>query len=186
MKPGEKGVGFVPINKMKPRGFFTNVENGQKIQSGKSITLQGFAFGGGSALKSVMVSVDGGKTWRSAGLGKDYGAYGFRPWRCRQRGSATAGIQAEIGDRSVPWRLFPGDGRGDAEPELRHLPFRRLRRSPADTCAGHLDRRGHQDEKGTRRTLWLGGDFQSRRCLGRASKGEEITLSNPRIFLMLG
>lgn len=83
MKPGEKGLKFVPINKMKPRSFFTNVENGQKFSSGQAVTLEGFAFGGGSALKSVMVSVNGGKTWRTAMLGKNYGAYGFRPWHAR-------------------------------------------------------------------------------------------------------
>jgi DMSO/TMAO reductase YedYZ molybdopterin-dependent catalytic subunit len=83
MTPGEKGVKMVPINKMKPRSFFTSVEPGSKLPRGKTITLTGFAFGGGSALKSVQVSLNGGKTWRTAMLGKNYGAYGFRQWHIK-------------------------------------------------------------------------------------------------------
>jgi DMSO/TMAO reductase YedYZ molybdopterin-dependent catalytic subunit len=83
MTPGQKDVKMVPINKMKPRSFFTSLENGATIPRGKTITLAGFAFGGGSALKTVQVSLNGGKTWRTAMLGKNYGAYGFRQWHTK-------------------------------------------------------------------------------------------------------
>ena len=32
MKPGEAGVKFVPINKMAPRSFITNVTAGEKLR----------------------------------------------------------------------------------------------------------------------------------------------------------
>lgn len=83
MKPGEADVKFVPINKMKPRSFFTNVETGATLAAGKPALLKGFAFGGGSALKSVQISTNGGKTWRSTTLAKNYGAYGFRQWQAQ-------------------------------------------------------------------------------------------------------
>lgn len=83
MTPGQTGVKFVPINKMKPRSFFTSIEAGAKLPHGKPVTLKGFAFGGGSALKSVMISANGGKTWRMANLGRNHGAYGFREWAAR-------------------------------------------------------------------------------------------------------
>ncbi len=83
MTPGQTNVKMVPINKMKPRSFFTSTETGSILPRGRTITLAGFAFGGGSALKSVQVSLNGGKTWRTATLGKNYGAYGFRQWHTK-------------------------------------------------------------------------------------------------------
>ena len=80
MQPGQTGVNFVPINAMNPRSFFTKVANGDTLHAGRATTLRGFAFGGGSALKSVAVSADGGTGWQAATLGKDWGAYGARAW----------------------------------------------------------------------------------------------------------
>ena len=42
--------------------------------------LKGIAFDGGSGIKDVAVSTDGGKTWEQAKLGKDLGKYSFREW----------------------------------------------------------------------------------------------------------
>ena len=42
--------------------------------------MKGIAFDGGSGIKDVAVSADGGKTWQQARLGKDLGKYSFREW----------------------------------------------------------------------------------------------------------
>ncbi len=80
MKPGETGLKMVPINAMDPRSFITSLVSGEQIPAHKSTVLRGFAFGGGSALKSVAVSADNGASWKDAALGKDWGAYGSREW----------------------------------------------------------------------------------------------------------
>lgn len=80
MKPGETGLKMVPISAMDPRSFITSLVSGEKIPAHKSTVLRGFAFGGGSALKSVAVSADNGASWKDAALGKDWGAYGSREW----------------------------------------------------------------------------------------------------------
>jgi len=80
MKPGQAGVTMVPINRMNPRSFITNVKDGATIPAGKPTPVRGIAFGGDAGVKRVDVSTDGGKTWRAARLGKDEGKYGFRRW----------------------------------------------------------------------------------------------------------
>ncbi len=80
MKPGQTGVSMIPINRMNPRSFVTNLEAGATIPAGKPTLARGIAFGGDSGVKQVDFSSDGGKTWRAALLGKDTGKYSFRRW----------------------------------------------------------------------------------------------------------
>jgi hypothetical protein len=80
MKPGQTGVKMVPINRMNPRSFVTNLEAGASIPVGKPAVARGIAFGGDSGVKRVDFSSDGGKTWQDAKLGQDMGKYSFRRW----------------------------------------------------------------------------------------------------------
>lgn len=80
VKPGETGVKLVPISKMVPRSFITNVKAGEKLHAGKPTLLRGIAFGGDSGVTKVEISNDGGKSWHAAHLGKDEGKYSFRQW----------------------------------------------------------------------------------------------------------
>jgi DMSO/TMAO reductase YedYZ molybdopterin-dependent catalytic subunit len=81
IKPGETNVKMVPINRMVPRSFVTNIASGQQVKSGAPTTLRGIAFGGDCGVASVYYSVDRGQCWREAQLGKDEGKYGFRQWQ---------------------------------------------------------------------------------------------------------
>jgi DMSO/TMAO reductase YedYZ molybdopterin-dependent catalytic subunit len=78
--PGQTGVKMVPINRMVPRSFFTNLTNDQNVAAGKPQTVRGIAFGGDAGVRDVSVSSDGGATWVSARLGHDHGKYSFRQW----------------------------------------------------------------------------------------------------------
>jgi DMSO/TMAO reductase YedYZ molybdopterin-dependent catalytic subunit len=78
--PGQTGVKLVPINKMVPRSFFTNVADGTTLPIG-SAPLRGIAFGGDSGVAKVELSIDGGKSWQATTLGKDHGKYSFRQWQ---------------------------------------------------------------------------------------------------------
>jgi hypothetical protein len=71
---------MVPINKMLPRSFVTNIPAQSKIAAGAPVKARGIAFGGDCGVKEVSFSTDDGKSWRSAKLGKDEGSYGFRRW----------------------------------------------------------------------------------------------------------
>jgi DMSO/TMAO reductase YedYZ molybdopterin-dependent catalytic subunit len=80
VRPGETGFKLVPINKMLPRSFFTNVRDGASVKAGSALLVRGIAFGGANALRKVQLSYDGGHTWSDTELGKDYGKYSFRQW----------------------------------------------------------------------------------------------------------
>jgi DMSO/TMAO reductase YedYZ molybdopterin-dependent catalytic subunit len=92
MKPGQTGVSMVPINRMVPRSFITNLNSGAHVAAGKPLEVRGIAFGGNSGVSRVDFSNDGGKNWRPAKLGKDEGKYSFRRWDVDftpQKGDAT-------------------------------------------------------------------------------------------------
>src|SRR6266404_730503 len=73
MTPGQTGVTMIPINRMVPRSFVTNVASGATMPAGKPTPLRGIAFGGDCGVAGVEVSTDGGRSWRPAGLGPDEG-----------------------------------------------------------------------------------------------------------------
>jgi DMSO/TMAO reductase YedYZ molybdopterin-dependent catalytic subunit len=78
--PGQAGVKMIPINRMVPRSFFTNVANGASFATETTIPIRGIAFGGDTGVAKVELSADGGKSWLPTTLGKDHGKYSFRQW----------------------------------------------------------------------------------------------------------
>ena len=80
MTPGEAGVKMVPISRMLPRSFITNIPANAKIAQNAPVTARGIAFGGDCGVQTVDFSADGGTIWHPAKLGKDEGKYGFRRW----------------------------------------------------------------------------------------------------------
>src|SRR6266404_831618 len=80
VEPGTAPKATIPINRYNVRSFITSVADGAKLKPGAT-TLKGIAFDGGKGIKEVAVSLDGGKTWTPAKLGKDLGKYSFRQWK---------------------------------------------------------------------------------------------------------
>ncbi|WFU42075.1 molybdopterin-dependent oxidoreductase [Bradyrhizobium sp. CB82] len=80
VEPGTVPKATIPINRFTIRSFITSVADGAKLKAGRA-TLRGIAFDGGTGIKEVSVSIDGGKSWTPAKLGKDLGKYSFREWR---------------------------------------------------------------------------------------------------------
>jgi DMSO/TMAO reductase YedYZ molybdopterin-dependent catalytic subunit len=79
--PGTTPKRTVPIERFNVRSFLTSHQTGDRIQhSGQGVTLRGIAFDGGSGIRDVTVSTDGGEHWITAQLGKDLGRYAFREW----------------------------------------------------------------------------------------------------------
>ena len=80
VEPGTTPKKTKPIARFNVRSFITNQANGDKVKVGQTLNLRGIAFDGGYGITEVVVSSDGGKTWREAALGKDPGKYSFREW----------------------------------------------------------------------------------------------------------
>ena len=90
--PAQKDVKTVPINRMVPRSFFTNLKDGAAVSRGKPLNVRGIAFGGDTGVEKVMVSADAGHRWQQARLETDHGKYSFRRWEIALR-FADAGPQ---------------------------------------------------------------------------------------------
>jgi DMSO/TMAO reductase YedYZ molybdopterin-dependent catalytic subunit len=80
IRPGQTGVTVVPINRMVPRSFITNIKPGDTLRAGAPAVARGIAFGGDSGVSRIDFSSDGGKNWQQAQLGTDQGKYSFRQW----------------------------------------------------------------------------------------------------------
>ncbi len=74
---------LIPINRMNVRSFVTTPEPDSTVPAGRIVEVDGIAFDGGSGIRGVEVSADGGGTWTEAMLGDDLGRYSFRRWRYR-------------------------------------------------------------------------------------------------------
>jgi len=90
--PQQKDVKMVPINRMAPRSFFTNLTAGATVPHGQALNVRGIAFGGDTGVAKVLVSSDSGRSWQPARLGADHGKYSFRQWELAVR-FAAAGPQ---------------------------------------------------------------------------------------------
>lgn len=77
---GQKPGKTAPIARFTVRSFLTSHLDGSQLPAGKPTVLRGIAFDGGSGIRRVEVSADGGRHWREATLGKDLGRYSFREW----------------------------------------------------------------------------------------------------------
>jgi DMSO/TMAO reductase YedYZ molybdopterin-dependent catalytic subunit len=83
VRPGQTGFKSVPISRMVPRSFITNIKAGDTLKAGAPTLARGIAFGGDTGVSRVDFSSDGGSTWQQAQLGKDEGKYSFRQWQIR-------------------------------------------------------------------------------------------------------
>ena len=96
--PGTTSDKTRPISTLAVRSFITSVTNGGMVAAGRVVQLKGIAFDGGTGIKQVEVSVDGGQTWRAATLGHDLGKFSFREWSLpvafRQKGPAILMVRA--------------------------------------------------------------------------------------------
>jgi DMSO/TMAO reductase YedYZ molybdopterin-dependent catalytic subunit len=106
--PGQKDVKMVPINRMLPRSFFTNVQDGAVLKLGQTTIVRGIAFGGDAALAKVLFSADSGSHWQEARLGADHGKYSFRQWEVPLRPSSSGPHK---------WMIKAVNSAGSAQPD---------------------------------------------------------------------
>ena len=78
--PGAKGFATEPISQMTPRAFVTSLADGARVPAHARARVRGLAMGGAAGVARVDLSMDGGRSWRPARLGRDEGRYSFRLW----------------------------------------------------------------------------------------------------------
>lgn len=78
--PGQSGFSTIPISKMVPRSFVTNLMPGADVTAGRPTRIRGIAMGGDSGVRKVEISIDHGQSWQVTRLGPDAGKYSFRMW----------------------------------------------------------------------------------------------------------
>jgi DMSO/TMAO reductase YedYZ molybdopterin-dependent catalytic subunit len=78
--PGGVPAATKPISRLKVRSFITSLSNDAVVKRKSRVLLKGIAFDGGSGIKTVELSDDGGRRWREATLGQNHGRYSFREW----------------------------------------------------------------------------------------------------------
>ena len=94
--PGTAPAKTRPISTLPVRSFITNVARGAVLHAGQPIELKGIAFDGGSGIAKVDVSLDAGRSWRAAVLGKNLGRFSFREWRAPVRFADTGPAVLEV------------------------------------------------------------------------------------------
>ena len=92
VRPDETGYKTVPISRMVPRSFFTNMTDGETVKAGTALAPRGIAFGGDCGVARVDLSVDGGLNWQPTTLGPDVGKYSFRQWTAQVIAPASGSL----------------------------------------------------------------------------------------------
>jgi sulfite dehydrogenase len=96
--PGSTADKTRPIGKLLVRSFITSVMSDEVLPAGRPIELKGLAFDGGTGIKQVEVSPDGGLSWHATNLGEDLGRFSFREWRLpltfNQKGKTVLMVRA--------------------------------------------------------------------------------------------
>ncbi|HMK43854.1 MAG TPA: molybdopterin-dependent oxidoreductase [Dissulfurispiraceae bacterium] len=93
VEPGTTPKKTIPIHRMTTRSLIIDPAESSTIKGGRPVEIMGIAFSGGHSIRDVIVSVDGGSSWRPARLGKDMGKYSwihwFFPWTPEKPGKYT-------------------------------------------------------------------------------------------------
>ncbi len=104
-----------PITEIVVNSLITSVVDGQRIKAGSPLAIKGIAWDAGYGIRSVDVSVDGGRSWQPAELGADSGRFSFRPWQhvfAPSKGRYTISARATngLGSTQVDQLIFNPPG----------------------------------------------------------------------------
>lgn len=69
-----------PIHRMRTYSIIVDPVGDKVVRVGEKVSIMGVAFSGGYSINRVLVSIDGGKSWTEAKLGKDLGRYSWIQW----------------------------------------------------------------------------------------------------------
>jgi len=81
-----------PITAIKVNTLIVGPAPGTALAAGRRAEVMGIAWDGGSGIRRVEVSLDGGASWREARLGRELGRYSWRQWRYDFKPKATGPV----------------------------------------------------------------------------------------------
>jgi DMSO/TMAO reductase YedYZ molybdopterin-dependent catalytic subunit len=109
VKPGETGFKTVPVTRLVPRSFFTNVTDGTIVKPGPAVPVRGIAFGGDSGVAQVELSADAGQNWQKTTLGLDEGTYGFRQWSTQITAPPSGSLTLQVRCTNTKGEVQPAE-----------------------------------------------------------------------------
>ncbi len=72
---------MVPVTSLRVKSVIATPSDGSTVPPGNPVVIRGVAWSGDAGpVTAVDVSVDGGRSWHSAQLGRDKSAFGWRQW----------------------------------------------------------------------------------------------------------
>jgi len=102
----------MPITDIVVNSLVTSIRDGQRFHAGQVVEVAGIAWDGGRGIRRVDVTVDSGRSWQSAELGRDLGRFSFRAFslkfKAERKGPAVVMVKAtnNRGDTQVPELIF--------------------------------------------------------------------------------
>ncbi|HMJ92385.1 MAG TPA: molybdopterin-dependent oxidoreductase [Candidatus Acidoferrum sp.] len=121
IEPGTTPAKTVPIRRYSVRSFITSIADGVKLKAGAETLVKGIAFDGGSGIKEVTFSPDGGRTWREAKLGKDLGKYSFREWTIDFTPKNAGALELQVKATSIKGETQPTEARWNPAGYMRNV-----------------------------------------------------------------
>jgi DMSO/TMAO reductase YedYZ molybdopterin-dependent catalytic subunit len=94
----QESGGTTPITDIAVNCLIVEPAAGARVPVGRELNVTGLAWDGGTGIVRVEYSLDDGRTWTAAELGRDLGRFAFRPWRAaiskRDRGRIEVRVRA--------------------------------------------------------------------------------------------
>jgi DMSO/TMAO reductase YedYZ molybdopterin-dependent catalytic subunit len=109
VKPGETGFKTVPVSRLVPRSFFTNVTDATIVKPGAVVPVRGIAFGGDGDVSRVELSADDGRSWQPTALGRDEGAYSFRQWSTQITAPQSGALTLQVRCTNTKGEVQPAE-----------------------------------------------------------------------------
>ena len=78
--PGAQPSRTVSNTRMNTKSVVVQPQDKSRVKVGRAVEMMGVAFSGGYPIKEVIVSMDQGRTWNRATLGKDLGRHSWVQW----------------------------------------------------------------------------------------------------------
>jgi sulfite dehydrogenase len=119
--PGQPAAKTVPIGRFDVRSFITSLKDGDRIRGGDRLRVRGIAFDGGSGIRKVEFSPDGGRSWQEAQLGRDLGRYAFREWAVNFRPSEAGRLALKCRATSNAGETQPAEPRWNPAGYMRNV-----------------------------------------------------------------
>lgn len=105
-----------PITEIVINSMITNLEEGAQIKAGQPTEVKGIAWDGGYGITEVAISIDEGRTWVPASLGRDLGRFAWRQWTYALTPTGPGSLAVKVrarnnaGQTQVEKLLFNGAG----------------------------------------------------------------------------